>query len=401
MKRIKRRSGTTFGVLVSSMLVLLAGCQGESGRPTSAAAQAKATAPQAQVLAEFLISVDGSPITVLVQIDGKEYLFMVDTGCTYTVLDTSLASHLGDRVGSKITGTSTGNVVMDLFSPVDVRLEGLDFRECGPMMKADLSRFREIYGLNIRGLVGMSFLGRYVVQFDFDRARLRLWKSDSARHPEWGNDISLKPLSNGEPTVRVRLGDDYDDFFSVDTGDNSDVRVPGAIFHQIIRKNQLASAKTLFSTLLGESWTLEARLTALSVGDCACNGLILGQGQYALLGLGWLRRHQAIFDFPACRLYLSVRREFTEPSESDMSGLHLLRMTEGTIAKYIDKPSPAEAAGVRPEDLVITVNGKPAASYSMQALRALLSSGDGKRIAMTIRRDGKDLSVEFTLKRRI
>ena len=269
------------------------------------------------------------------------------------------------------------------------------------MMKADLSRFREIYGLNIRGLVGMSFLGRYVVQFDFDRARLRLWKSDSARHPEWGNDISLKPLSNGEPTVRVRLGDDYDDFFSVDTGDNSDVRVPGAIFHQIIRKNQLASAKTLFSTLLGESWTLEARLTALSVGDCACNGLILGQGQYALLGLGWLRRHQAIFDFPACRLYLSVRREFTEPSESDMSGLHLLRMTEGTIAKYIDKPSPAEAAGVRPEDLVITVNGKPAASYSMQALRALLSSGDGKRIAMTIRRDGKDLSVEFTLKRRI
>jgi hypothetical protein len=385
--------------LVLLVLVLAAGCQGLSGRPDALLTPV----PPGQILAEFPIATDGGLILVPVQLGGKEYQFFVDTGCGHTVLDSSLADHLGGLLDSTKVSTSAGDTVIELYAPADAHLGGLSLKECGPMMKTDLSGLREVTGLDIRGIIGMSFMRQYVVQFDFDGARLRLCKPDGARHPEWGEEIPLQQIAIGRVLIKVRLGEDLEDLFAVDTGAVYDIEVPPPLFQEIVRKRRLATVARRTISIFGISESLVARYPALSVGSLTWQGPILGESPVAIpvIGLGCLRRYQATFDFPASRLYLSARRQQVPPSEPDMSGLGILRTGQGTIVKYVDKDSPAEAAGIRPEDQIIAVNGRPAASYDLHTLRALLREGDGQRIEMTVRRDGRDLSVAFQLKRRI
>ena len=84
-----------------------------------------------------------------------------------------------------------------------------------------------------------------------------------------------------------------------------------------------------------------------------------------------------------------------------MSGLHLWRVDRQTAVHSVDKDSPAEAAGIKAEDVVLKVGEKKAVEVDIYDLRDLLKSGDGKEVQLTIRRGAEEKAVSFKLKRRI
>ena len=127
----------------------------------------------------------------------------------------------------------------------------------------------------------------------------------------------------------------------------------------------------------------------------------MDEGSFNLIGLGLLSRYVVTLDFPAMKMYLQKGQAFDKPDEIDMSGLHLWRVESRTVVHSVDKSSPAEAAGIRPEDVVLKVGETSATEMDIYDLRDLLKSGDGKEIRMTIKRGEEEKAVTFKLKKQL
>jgi hypothetical protein len=55
------------------------------------------------------------------------------------------------------------------------------------------------------------------------------------------------------------------------------------------------------------------------------------------LGLSFLSRHIVTFDFPNGRVYFEKGKEYKKVDETDMSGLHLLRISNETFVYSVDE----------------------------------------------------------------
>jgi membrane-associated protease RseP (regulator of RpoE activity) len=143
------------------------------------------------------------------------------------------------------------------------------------------------------------------------------------------------------------------------------------------------------------------RIDDLSVGRLQYKGLILDVSNASRLGLGFLSRHIVTFDFSNSKIYLKKGKEFKKTDEADMSGLHLLRISNKTIVHSVDKNSPAEKAGIKANDIILSVGNKDANKYDMWKLRRLLKSSDKQKVTMTIKHGTYVKEVSFFLEKKI
>lgn len=70
------------------------------------------------------------------------------------------------------------------------------------------------------------------------------------------------------------------------------------------------------------------------------------------------------------------------------------RMSETPTLGQLQPGSPAALAGLKPDDLVLSVAGKPVQNF-MEVRQAVMGSG-GKALAMVVRRGGQELTFEVT-----
>jgi Do/DeqQ family serine protease len=94
------------------------------------------------------------------------------------------------------------------------------------------------------------------------------------------------------------------------------------------------------------------------------------------------------------RGYLGVTSDTLTADVAEQLGL--ARQTRGVIITEIDVDSPAEKAGLRRSDVILSLNGHPVSTW--EELRLLVSQiAPGSKAALTIARDGKQRTVEVTL----
>jgi C-terminal processing protease CtpA/Prc len=104
---------------------------------------------------------------------------------------------------------------------------------------------------------------------------------------------------------------------------------------------------------------------------------------------------------PNRRVYFKRGKQFKKEDETDMSGLHLLRISNQIVVFSVDEDSPAKKAGINPKDIILKVGERDASKYDMWELRRLLMSEDKRKIEMTIKR-GEDIKdISFLLKKKI
>ncbi|WP_400262501.1 PDZ domain-containing protein [Sphingobacterium sp. SG20118] len=144
-----------------------------------------------------------------------------------------------------------------------------------------------------------------------------------------------------------------------------------------------------------------------------------------------LRRFKIIFDYPNKRIYLSKNRNFNKYYYLNMSGLEIIHdgvkwekqeipvtlekdgskeinFDNKVQFKFVLKPqfkidmvrpeSPAELSGLMKGDLILTINGKNATSFSLEEITNLLKSEEGKEIILKIERNNVKQEYRFLLK---
>jgi len=250
-------------------------------------------------------------------------------------------------------------------------------------------------------MIGMNFLKNCVIQINSDMGKVLFLKPTKEGNPDWGEVFTIEYHPLGQPFISGMRFDGIKVDFMIDTGMGATGALHRVIFKEIVSKNKIKTAKTLAATAGGIIQPLATRFDKLTLGPFKYKNLIFYSGDFSSVGLSFLSRHIVSLDFPNDRLYLKKGKQFEKIDEVDMSGLHLLRISDKTVVHSVDESSPAEKVGIRANDVILKVNNKDANTYDIGEIGELLISGDKRKITMTIKRGDAVEEVSFLLEKKM
>ncbi|NBB94368.1 MAG: PDZ domain-containing protein [Planctomycetes bacterium] len=373
--------------------------------PARAADEPAAADGPPKLAAEFDIPKDGSLIVLPVTFKGKAYNFLVDTGSRYTTFDKAFAPLLGEPKGTLEGKTADGKeMTIHICYAPNATVGPLNLKQGGPVMCVDLTELRRLSGMNVQGVIGMGLLRRFTLQFDFDAGKLRCFQPDSIKREVWGDIVAMR-TAGGTPVIRANVAGKFGTFFGIHTGYDYSGTLGRRFFMSLQTAGVIQkTARSLVGSTVDESeGSVSARIDDFRVGEFALNGLVFDKSpqEGSILGMSFLKRFNATFDFRNSRLYLTKSHLFDAPDQQDMSGLHLVQVKTGAKVHAVDPDSPASRAGIQADDIILKLNGRWVVKMTLAEARRLLRSGDGQVVKVLFQRGEQGYETSVTLKKQI
>jgi hypothetical protein len=249
-------------------------------------------------LRSFAISQHGGLLAVPVTLGEEEHLFMLDTGTTFNTFDLALRRHLGEPVQQGTGKTGSGDIAVSAFRPPNALVKGLELGKDEPVVCTDLNMVRYATGQDIQGILGVPFFKRYIVQLDWDRALLHILEPDAPPDPEWGDALPLSFDELEGPVLEAVLPGGQGLPLLVDVGLDATGTLDDELFSRLANDEALRiTGSRIVATAGGNVRRCTGRLRYLQVGRFEHRGLIVGQGNSNKIGLAYLSRYKATFDF--------------------------------------------------------------------------------------------------------
>lgn len=270
--------------------------------------------PEAGLLGDIAINEDagrGSLVIVMVRLsNGDQLPFVVDTGSPFTLFDKSLESSLGNPLGTAAVSNFTTKQAGNIYLVPPIYLENIPLKIDGKyVISFDLKTVALKARRPIKGILGMDCLMNYCVQFDFKKARMRVFAARTLDVSHLGTPYKLifshEGQSEDENVRPVIYGDNFTGHgvvkLLVDTG----YRTDGAMGSELARTLELNG----MAVDSGDQhiWIRKCKWNGqtyknLSFGDSGGDALVGNSG--GLLGLRFLARHLVTLDFPNRKMYL-------------------------------------------------------------------------------------------------
>ncbi len=325
---------------------------------------------------------------------GKTYQFLIDSGSTWNVFDSSLP--LGNPIDESDIKGAADAVRLKLYDAPSATVGGLSLKSTEPVVAFDFTRLRQVTGYEVYGFIGMPFLRRNVFRVDFDKGELLVLKRPSS---DCGQEFAVNFNERGIPRISVKVASDEKQKFLLDTGLSSTGDLATKSFDTLLRNADLTVFGTrLFETISGTSEIRIGRLKQLSLGDFTVRGAAVSEAEESRLGLGFCSRFVMTLDLANDKVYLKKGKNFDRVDAHDLSGLHLLRKDGKVVVHSVDKRSTAEAAGIKGGDLLVKVDDTKTDELSMFKLRLRFSTVT-KKLRVTICREEKETEFVLVLSR--
>jgi len=353
------------------------------------------------------------------------YHFIFDSGVSISLITNSdLEEKLSLVPQNKIEikGFGVGeNIQADLVHHLQFKLgnqEGSGFTAA--ILPKGVLDFSNYVGLPIDGIIGYDILKYFRVDIDYSLGRLLLDRSPEKKTPEKGFIPINIQIEGGKALIPVQLIQEGGKPLSInlvfDTGAGNSLFLDQSSNPQLIPPLKFLNANLgwgINGSIVGKI----GRVDKIIFAGIEMNHIIAAYPlipdslkEYSHhnfngnLGNEILKRFHLIIDYPAGKIYLKKRFNFSNSFEYDMSGIGFT--AEGKDFRHffvssIDPNSPGELAGLKPGDLILFVNDNPSSDYTMSELDRLFQSGEGRRINILYFRDGTIQECILTLKRRI
>lgn len=332
------------------------------------------------------IGTRGEPIVVSVEIDGRDFPFVVDTGASHTLLDSSLLDP-AKRLGQVVRGPGThGMVEAPLYHAPRICVADFEFNWIKEVPALDFRPFRAA-GVQAYGVLGMDFLSRTLVHLNFDEGLLLLDDGTVSSRPQ-GKTLALKYDTLGRPCVELHFKDARGVPFLIDTGDIGtgmiDVRLA-----ELLKRTGNVQMLDVWDRRLGAGGvdTVQKILSLDSrLADFRHRDLVFDSNRQNALGLGFLCRYNVTFDFAQSALILSPSKKFDLSDRND--GLGITRR-EGErsnvwVIARVGAGSRAAAAGLSEGDRLIAINGRQVADLLPTTVWRLLHFPTSEDIILTV-----------------
>jgi len=239
----------------------------------------------------------------------ETFFFLVDTGCTSTMINTNSAKSLGLTLGKE------SYIGLGAYSQFFSHRATLPWLKLGPLERQnvpvqvmDLSK-ADIIG-DIDGILGVNFWQNYALTIDFEKNELQLNEDQKGKKHVWiipaTNDgqgrLYVGGIVNGVHHVRMLV-----DTCSPNT--TMPYELATEIFADQIEKKKFHNSEWDING--GKAQAANFHTLSFQIGDYACTGLTINvtknneQGSNdCILGGDFLRNFRVTFDFPHQRLIL-------------------------------------------------------------------------------------------------
>jgi aspartyl protease/PDZ domain-containing protein len=361
----------------------------------------------------------GNHVYLRGRVNDSDSLWMVlDTGASGNVIDAGVAKGLGLEVASIGRGRGAGGTVESgHIREVTLKLPGATLAG-SPIAAMPLHPFQRQTGRAMEAIIGHPFFDRCVVKVDYVARVLEVLPAASFEYTGKGVVLPLT-FEHRLPYVEARVTlpgrKPIEGRFVVDLG-SSQALILSPKFIREERVND-AITKTIEARgrgVGGQMPTRVGRVERFEIGGIAFDRPVTGLPVAADARVGapqhlgnfggeFLRRFTVIFDYSRKRMILEPNARLGDPFEADMSGIAPRMGPDGSgtlEVEWIQTVSPAAEAGVRPNDLIESIDGRPALEVGVPGLREMFRR-EGNTHRLTIRRGDERIEVALTTRRLI
>ena len=265
-----------------------------------------------------------------------------------------------------------------------------------------------VYGMEIDGIIGHSFLSRYLVKVDFDSLKISVFSFGYISYPPHG--VLLHPSFQGLPTVPLTIKDSrkITSHYFFDTGAglclllSTHFNEDSAILLKRrkpveIEVQGMGGKKRMRLSLVKELQvgTYKFKKVPTYLFEDEYNVLAYPQ-RTGLIGDDILRHFNLIINYQQKEIYLTPNSHFNDPFDYSYTGLTLYRLDGQVFIDDIVKGSPADKAGLKNGDLVMSIDNN--FSGDLEVYKDLLQK-TGYRINIIVMRENKPLIVSLRVGR--
>lgn len=225
-----------------------------------------------------------------------------------------------------------------------------------------------VYGEKIDGIIGYSFLSRYIVKINYDSLNIEVYSPGRFAYPR--NGFLLHPLFTALPIqpLTIKDGRTVTANFYIDTG-------AGLCFlmskqfeddSQVLKKNRkpvaiqvqgLGGKKQMLLTIIKEVQIgpYKFRKVPTDILDDEFNATsypFLG----GVIGNDILRRFNVIFNYGKKEIHLLPNSHYNDDFDYSYTGINMYYVDGKIILDEIINKSPAYKAGLKKDDIIVAVN---------------------------------------------
>ncbi|MBV8156950.1 MAG: aspartyl protease family protein [Dyella sp.] len=332
------------------------------------------------------LRVEGGIVLVDVSIDGRPPMpFILDTG-GHAILTSDAAKQLGfETKGNGVSGGSGSGTMSTSYTKVkdtalgDAHVHDLTYT----VLPYPFGFYERGDGAPIAGILGLEMFERFAITFDYDHDELRLSPYDKGEAPAImkGDAVALR-FTDDMPLVTAQQ-DGHAGMFGIDTGNAGYVLT----FPQWARRNGISARYAaglpiptggvggLFIAhvahaqhlVLGEQ-RLDNVVAMLTRDDAGATG---NPSEAGNIGQDILSRFNVHFDYRRQQMVLMPRAKAPEWNYG-MAGFRAEKKQDHPDrfdVINVMPGSPAQQAGLKQGDVIVSANGKPAATLSFGTLR--------------------------------
>lgn len=351
-------------------------------------------------------SVDGGP--------PQDFIF--DTGASLTVLDSAWAAKTGLKTQGSMAATGAGSAGSASFTKLDkLRIagadgDGIEIRDVKVATLALNDQFAPYFWRDCAGVIGYDVISRFVVEIDYDARTLTLYDPATFHYDGKGTAIPVR-LAGTVPVVKVRVDDRFEGDARIDVGSSSTIDFHGPFVKEHELDRRLRHGVTASGVGFGGTFdNTIGRLKQLAIGPYAwkdpvvslsgaSSGAFTSRDYAGNLGNRALERFKVTLDYERRQLWLEPGRHFGERDRFSKLGALLVRKDGHIEAASILPGSPADRAGFREGDVVVSIDGEDAMAADPEALEHKFEdSPNGRTCSFVLRRGGETVTLKAVLK---
>ncbi|MBZ5588098.1 MAG: aspartyl protease family protein [Acidobacteriia bacterium] len=350
-------------------------------------------------------------IYVDVKLNGKgPYRLLCDTGGA-NIVTPELAKELGVSSEGAFEGRGVGEKSEDVGVTKVEKVEIGDATIANQVfMVFALGPFSAVEGVPQLGLVGYEVFKRFVATVDYEKKFLTLSLPSAFDYHGTGTIVPFT-FNQHIPQVEGSI-DGIAGKFDIDTGarDSVSILAPFAEKHGLKEHYGATVAAVTGWGVGGPARGVLTRAKTLRLGTLEVGGPVVDLSQQKKgaftdpyvagnVGAGVLKRFNVTFDYGRQRLIFEPNANSSRPDTYDRAGMWINRGTEGFDVVDVVAGGPAEAAGLKVGDRIISIGGTPARDLSLPVVRERLRTESvGTTIKLAVRGDGKPRELKLVLR---
>lgn len=398
-------------------------------------------------------------IIIPVEINGISLSFLLDTGVSkpiiFSFLNVSDTLNIKETETLYLRGLGEGESVKALKSKNNIVKIGDAIKlnqDLYELFDTDLNMAPRL-GVPVHGVIGFDFFKDLVIEINYSSKHIILTNPENFKYKPCKKCAVLnlefynnKPYLNAEITenekkipIKLLIDSGASDALWLFEDDSLGIKSKTNYFNDFLGYGLSGSVygkRTTIDALYLQSFVLENANVAYPESTSISSAKNVKNRNGTLAG-NILKRFNMIIDYQNAIITLKKNALFKEPFSYNKSGIELaydgvrfVKEIDRKAAAKIGEPptneainsikivlepkyklslkpaytivelrtnSPAENAGLMLNDIILTINGKPSYYYSLQQLTQMFYDDDGKRIRITVDRNGKELPFTFLL----